>query len=95
MQMSTVIAPSMTKIQRHPLYPRRPFTFPPILVLDSPKVEYEYAWLGGGGREGFIHLLFPMAEASSPPNAPAKDVEQKKKVKRFCASERLYHMPSK
>lgn len=37
-------------------------------------------------------MLFPMAEARSPPKAPASEVDEKKNEYRFCASERLYHI---
>jgi hypothetical protein len=33
-----------------------------------------------------------MAEAKSPPKAPASDVDEKKREKRFCASCRRYHV---
>ena len=36
--------------------------------------------------------IFPIAVASSPPNAPARLVAEKKNVARFCASPRLYHL---
>lgn len=36
--------------------------------------------------------IFPIAVARSPPNAPPNAVDTKKKLKRFCDSERLYHM---
>lgn len=42
-----------------------------------------------------IYLLFPIADANNPPNAPARLVEAKKKVKRFWASLLLYHIPSR
>lgn len=45
-----------------------------------------------GGR-GAHDLLFPMADASRPPKAPASDVDEKKKVYLRWASERVYHMP--
>lgn len=34
-----------------------------------------------------------MAEARRPPKAPASEVEEKKKLYRRWASERVYHMP--
>lgn len=37
--------------------------------------------------------IFPIAAAKSPPNAPAKVVEEKKKVYLFCASCLRYHIP--
>jgi len=37
-------------------------------------------------------FIFPMALARSPPNAAARAVPMKKKVNRFCDSERRYHM---
>lgn len=42
-----------------------------------------------------VNSLFPIAEANKPPKAPARLVEAKKKVKRFCASLLLYHIPSR
>lgn len=44
---------------------------------------------------GLVNSLLPIAEANNPPKAPARLVEAKKKVKRFCASLLLYHIPSK
>lgn len=44
---------------------------------------------------GWLDSLLPIAEANSPPKAPARLVEAKKKVKRFCASLLLYHIPSR
>ena len=44
---------------------------------------------------GWVDSLFPIADANKPPNAPARLVEAKKKVKRFCASLLLYHIPNR
>lgn len=48
-----------------------------------------------------LHALYPplpsrfaSPAASKPPKAPASDVEAKKKLNLFCASERLYHIPA-
>jgi hypothetical protein len=41
---------------------------------------------------GLSYILLPIAAANKPPNAPAKVVDPKNRVKRFCDSQRLYHI---
>jgi hypothetical protein len=71
---------------------------PPPAVVSSvsahcqAKLSQWTVIMAGSPSMGLSYILLPIAAANNPPNAPAKVVEPKNKVKRFCDSQRLYHI---
>lgn len=67
--------PSSMKIHRQPWYPRIPSTIQRVSYNSKKKTSLSSK---DSHQLRGINVLFPIAEAKRPPNAPAKDVDEKK-----------------